>query len=406
MWPETRPIHRGLKMLRGDSLRGRRFSRVVWIWTAVLTGLFLLSALPTLAQFFEFRPLGDLSGGLFLSSARDVSPDGSVVVGSSLTTAGMETFRWTAEDGIAPLGALLPPSSYIEGYGVSDDGSVTVVGFMAGGFGDEAFCWTADDGTIPMGDLFGGSFQSSASDASDDGSVVVGYSSAIFGDEAFRWTVEGGMVGLGDLPGGSFFSHATAVSADGSVVVGNSSATLGGEAFRWTVEEGMVGLGDLPGGSYSSSAWAVSTDGSVVVGMSRSSVVPWPTPYRWTAAEGMIGLGCLPGYTVCYPFGVSDDGSCVVGLAEPRFPGPTEAFIWQDSIGMRPLAAYLAERFGFDLSGWSLHAASDISADGLTIVGWGQNPSGDIEAWIVRPKRALKRRGFPPSAGGVPALER
>ena len=39
---------------------------------------------------------------------------------------------------------------------------------------------------------------------------------------------------------------------------------------------------------------------------------------------------------------------------------------------------------GVDLAGWRLLHAMDASADGLTIVGIGDNPSGDREAWIAR----------------------
>ena len=42
----------------------------------------------------SFTPLGDLAGGLFVSTAFGVSDDGSVVVGSSESASGVEAFRW------------------------------------------------------------------------------------------------------------------------------------------------------------------------------------------------------------------------------------------------------------------------------------------------------------------------
>ena len=39
--------------------------------------------------------------------------------------------------------------------------------------------------------------------------------------------------------------------------------------------------------------------------------------------------------------------------------------------------------FGLDLGGWHLRHAYDISDDGKTIVGYGLNPDGNREAWIV-----------------------
>jgi len=41
------------------------------------------------------------------------------------------------------------------------------------------------------------------------------------------------------------------------------------------------------------------------------------------------------------------------------------------------------------LTGWTLSQATGISADGLTIVGFGNNPSSQNEAWIATiPKQA------------------
>ena len=95
----------------------------------------------------------------------------------------------------------------------------------------------------------------------------------------------------------------------------------------------MVGLGDLPGQGFSSTASAVSADGSVVVGRSVS------------ASE-------------------------------------YEPFIWDSTHGMREVDEVLTA-LGADLTGWTLESADGISADGLTIVGYGINPDGNQEAWIA-----------------------
>jgi uncharacterized membrane protein len=164
---------------------------------------------------------------------------------------------------------------------------------------------------------------------SGDGNVVVG--SEGFGPvRAFIWTLEGGMVGIGDA---SVESFAWDASFDGSVVVGTMhSGAHYMEAFRWTLSEGMVGLGDLPGGPFRSAASAISADGWVIAGSASS-----------------IG---------------------------------EEAFIWDQIRGMRSLGSILSAN-GIDLTGWSLGGASDVSADGQTIVGTGINPDGNTEAWIA-----------------------
>jgi uncharacterized membrane protein len=141
------------------------------------------------------------------------------------------------------------------------------------------------------------------------------------------------MVGLGDVAGANFLSAAYAVSADGSTVVGYGRGPSGQEASRWTSQGGMVGLGDLAGGIFESVAYGVSADGSTVVG------------------QGRVVSG-------------------------------NEAFIWDAANGMRELDAVLTN-LGLNLTRWRLFAATAISADGKTIVGWGIGPSGDGEGWLA-----------------------
>jgi hypothetical protein len=62
-----------------------------------------------------------------------------------------------------------------------------------------------------------------------------------------------------------------------------------------------------------------------------------------------------------------------------------EPFIWDATNGIRSLRDVLVNEFGLgpQLTGWMLYDAYGISGDGLTIVGFGKNPSGDTEAWIA-----------------------
>jgi probable HAF family extracellular repeat protein len=309
----------------------------------------------------SFQGLGDLPGGDFFSSASAVSADGSVVVGTSVTSNGQgDAFRWTQGEGMVSLGEWTGTAA-----DVSDDGSVVVGGSSSTGSGPLIFRWTATGGVVQLGGPGG------ADGVSADGSVVAGTRWPLGGNMmAWRWTQETGIVDLGYLPGG-FVSQASDISSDGSVIVGFSGSTLGKQAFRWTSGSGMFGLGDLPGGPFSSSAYAVSADGSVVVGASESSL--GSEAFRWTSGSGMVSLG---GGTGSEALDCSADGSVVVGVVG-------EAFIWDAVNGIRNLSDVLVNDCGLDLTGWTLTAAKGISADGFTIVGEGTNPDGFNEAWIA-----------------------
>ena len=189
------------------------------------------------------------------------------------------------------------------------------------------------------------------------------------------------MVGLGSLAGAPFGSQAMGVSDDGSVVVGGSYSSLGYEPFRWTEAGGMVGLGHLSAGASSSEANDTSADGSVVVGYGNSPVRRGNEAFRWTEEGGMVGLGRFPGtYSNSYATAISADGSVVVGGSSSD--GFDAAFVWDEENGMRVLLDILSQQ-GIDMQGWVLQEASNISDDGLTIVGFGKNPLGYTEAWIA-----------------------
>jgi probable HAF family extracellular repeat protein len=211
--------------------------------------------------------------------------------------------------------------------------------------------------------------------------------SAASPEEGFAWTAASGMQPLGFLPGDNF-SSAFAVSADGAVIVGRSgvigSEEGGTEAVRW-VGGGLEGLGDLPGGRFNSFATAVSSDGAVVVGASESAEggSTRTEAFRWTETGGMQGLGLLvSGPSATTAQGVSTDGNRVVGVSQSSLSGE-DAFFWSPEHGMRALQDVLEQDFGLDFGGWVLSSATQISADGSTIVGRGLNPLGSVEAWVA-----------------------
>ncbi len=182
-----------------------------------------------------------------------------------------------------------------------------------------------------------------------------------------------GFTGLGSLPMGEKHpnSYAYGVSADGSVVVGQSN----GKAFFWTAHGGMEALSGV-----SSVATAANTDGSVIVGYGQKGFST--RAYRWTRDGSVEDLGSLEGTSTTYAYGVSGDGSIIVGASGRR------AFRWTHAGGMEDLGFILGKRVDFV-------RATAISTDGMAIVG--THSSGKIsEAFRWTRTEGMRGLGFLP----------
>jgi len=320
---------------------------------------------------------------------------------------------------------------------ISADGT-TIVGWhtpdlLADPSHREAFAWTAATGLQLLGDLPGGAVNGSALDVSADGTTVVGTGSTANGKRAFRWTRSRGMTELFDTA-----LDAIGVSADGTVIVGTSVAALPqhSQVFRW--ESGVV---TLLANSHSGTEWAsgVSADGTIVL-----AGWVWDQVCTDICPDGSM-LWVPPGTVLDIPLGgaaISGDGSTIVGAMENGYCGGTPAiwsarltelavpgcgvvletsadgkvavgetwwpshiaFIWSDADGVWPLPEKLEAVYGLDLTGWTIDAAADISADGRTLVGAGTSPDGDTEGWIAylgTPPQPGQFIDIGPGIGGV-----
>lgn len=276
--------------------------------------------------------LGDFPGGANFSSAISTSRDGSVIVGASDSDQGEQSFRWTSATGLV---RLVPPSPYNNGiaFGVSRDGSVVVgENFIGGVSGTQPYRWTAATGEVPL-------------------DVLAGYTTA----------------------------RPTAISGNGNVVVGitANADNTSHIAFRWTVADGMQAL-PIPAGS-SAEAQVISADGRVIAGhIFNVGLAIWHDDGTY---ETVAGLGSSAAVDAG---GITADGSIIVGnIPILATSGPTHAFIWDSADGMRDLNFVLPEDYGIDLQGWILNSADGISEDGRVIAGYGTDPQGQMEAWVV-----------------------
>jgi probable HAF family extracellular repeat protein len=341
------------------------------------------------AEFDQFLGLGTLAGGTD-SHAYGVSADGTTVVGTSDSASGSHAFRWSGGT-MTDLGTL--GGSFSNANAVSANGSV-VVGdaYLAGNIVSHAFRWSG--GTMTDLGTLGGTF-SQANGVSTDGAVVVGdaYLAGNHAFHAFRYSGTT-MTDLGTLGGANINSTAYAVSADGAVVVGWAQNASGyTHAFRYSGTT-MTDLGTLGGANINSTAYAVSADGAVVVGSSEVlGLGGHDHAFRWSGGT-MTDLGTLGGKD-SVANAVSANGAVVVGDSTVA-GGGHEAFRWRQDTGMLSMASLLTASH-VNITGWQLTSATGISADGTVIVGYGQDPKGNTEAWLARCTTSCAPGNVPPS---------
>jgi uncharacterized membrane protein len=175
------------------------------------------------------RGLGDLPGGTFRSQALGVNGDGSVVVGSATPASGFRMpFRWTTAGGMQQLPGFLAVSG--EAQDTTPDGSVVVGQSLSHPFGN-AFIWREETGPVFLGHMNGAASGTHLLSVSADGGTRVGYAArpdnSLF---AIIWTPQTGLVPLQqyltetiglDLTGWTL-RIANGVSDDASTIVGSA----------------------------------------------------------------------------------------------------------------------------------------------------------------------------------------
>jgi len=202
-----------------------------------------------------------------------VSADGRVAVGYG-ANGGLDAFRWTAKSGLVDIGAGFRLSSAAD---VSADGSVVVGnGYPVGGSNAVPTRWTASTGMVAL-PLLPGCIAGEARAVSQDGNVVVGACWLPGAQFGYRWTLQGGLESLGALPGAASRVSVFSTNGDGSVIVGNVVLDNEAIAVIWTANTGFRLLSevlaesgtDLSGWTLSG-ATDISSDGKTIVGQSDS----------------------------------------------------------------------------------------------------------------------------------------
>jgi probable HAF family extracellular repeat protein len=289
-----------------------------------------------------FQDLGTLNPNAHEAEAYAVSDDGSKVVGWARGLSGFQRpFVWTAASGMQELSNV--PGSDAKATDISPDGSIIVGSFYVDAEGSwHAFQWKAGVVT-DLGFLSGGRDSKGQAVCALGGAVVGSTVDSAGIQKAFRWR-NGTMQDLGGVSRNNL-AYAEDCSDNGNVVVGTSMDSKGNQlATRWDAR-GARSLGTLGGNS--SEAHATSLDGSVVVGGAGLPFVNGISEYsafRWTSATGRIEQlsKVLQNQGVTTPFchqvpcpagtwfiqlalGISSNGNVIVGeVQDPS--GNSQAF--------------------------------------------------------------------------------
>jgi hypothetical protein len=291
------------------------------------------------------------------------------------------------------------------------------------------------DDWVQIQDFGGGANDMAAMDVTSDGLIMVGYGNVTRGPVAFyadmidpllpvvkQLSITDSVYTERTLQ----WSRAEAVSASAEetvngylVIAGYGGTRTGNRAFVTEVLDAVadpilllsVVLPNLDGGKWSE-AYAMTPDGRYIAGRSDSAKGPQACIWFYddlAAAWVVKPLGGLSkkklnsvATGIAYRVGAEDGDLIVVGYSQSILY-PSEAFVWsgnpilEENVMDEGVLGYIydmeyiltktgvgeASAFG---SQWILNQATGIAVDedGFSrIVGWGTNPEGGIEAWLV-----------------------
>lgn len=338
----------------------------------ILVLVILAAAAPAAARV-DFKPLPDSE----LLVPADFSADGTKMVATTLF--GAPYFLWTAETGFVEIGGGCgagQPS-------ISPDGG-TIVGCVADDQGiGEAAKWLGGMDWLPMGSEPGGvpcDF-SLSSTWDNNGTTAVGlfWRAQVCRAIGGTWDLSSGTAGpalestSADRP-----TRGNAITDDGSIVFGWQDDDFGRSAVKWVhgVQETIV---DAAGARYGE-----------VTGSNSDGSVFWGVGYRydgtgrgWLHRNGEflpMGLGGVSRNIQSYVSGASEDGSIAIGGSRDFFAGLEFGWIWTAKKGFSLLNDFLK---GQGAAGWDLFAPSAVSRDGRFIAGYGLNPEGRLQAFLI-----------------------
>lgn len=346
------------------------------VWTRMMAAAAIALAAGTVMAAPPGKPRFVPFGETYLTPM-DMNGDGSVIVGRGYF--GIPTFRYTTAGGLEILGGGCGAGTA----SVSEDGNTILSCIQRPDGVEVAAAWTGSDwqdlGSVP-GAVNCDANLSSGWDLSGDGRTAVGlvWLAQQCRAHAGAWDlVNGGpATDLGSLYEGRS-SRANAVNFDGSIIAGWQDDDFGRTGAKWVngVETPVLTEAGEPVGEVQ----FVNGDGSVMVGNNY----PYGTfnSWIWTAKRGFTAINSPS--TLYQPFAIdaTEDGSIVVGVARDRQGNPKGFFWTANGSKFTWMDDYLAKK-GL-APGWKIGAVSAISGDGRTLAGYGINPNGDVEGFVL-----------------------
>ncbi|MBT8039253.1 MAG: hypothetical protein KJN78_03335, partial [Gammaproteobacteria bacterium] len=277
----------------------------------------------------DYLPIPDFGGGISDMKINDVSADGLILVGTGNTKTGMKAFR--------------ADTTVVDGVGVPIPAQLTI------------------QDAVTLQTLR----SSSAQAVSADGLIIAGYGSTKTANRAFVTSVLDATTDPITLEsyilpglGGGKFAEAYAMTPDGLIIAGRSDSPKGPVACIWFVDE-------------TTGEWVIKALGALS---------------KKNKDAAATGIAYRPGSAV---------GELIVVGRSQSILYTSEAFVWtgnptveEEEIGYFYDLEYILTKTGAGEaslmgSSWILYEATGISAAGDRIVGWGVNPEGGVEAWLV-----------------------
>ena len=182
---------------------------------------------------------------------------------------------------------------------------------------------------------------------SGDGTVMA----ANYGGEIYRWTAAGGFEDLGP---GDPYSSSIGISRDGSTII---SGYIGSDGFSrpalWNAS-GLVDLGHPHNGCTKignswGSGYGVSANGKVAVGLAWTCTAA--EGFEWTAKTGNLSLGHPAGNHSSRASAISANGKTIVGF-------------WEDPTGPRRPVRWVGGKHDLFLGAKTIGEATAVNSDG------------------------------------------